>query len=197
MSRSPTAARWIVFLAASVVMATAASMAWRHLLSGERTSIVKVESASASTVVSGDEIFAIDLDIVVEVAFERFGRTTVVRRSQDATSGGFTISAQEDGKASSSCPAGAALDALLAQLTSITVTRTIGPDEATDLKRRWDAQAATLRIRDTTTLDPKEFRVLLPDEPPATTVLMVDNALYVTSLTREMFDQLSAGCDSR
>jgi hypothetical protein len=196
MSMSPTAGRWIAFLAASVVTATAASMAWRHLLTGERTSSSKAVTAPASPVVPGDEVFAVDPDIVVEVDFERFGRTTVVRRSPDGRSGGFTISTKENGNAAPSCPAAAALDDLLAQLTSITVTRTIGPDEATDLRRRWDAGAATLRIRDTTPLNSKEFGVLLPDAPANRPVLIVDDALYETSLAREMFDQLSAGCDA-
>jgi hypothetical protein len=119
----------------------------------------------------------------------------VVIHRKEGPHGGFTIANKTDGTAGvPSCLGSAALDDLLMRLTSIKVVRVISTDEASSLKQRLGAAAATLRIRDDTVLDPKEYRVLFPDEPPPRALLLDGPALYETSIPRELFDRLAAGC---
>ena len=212
MAASQTDRRWVGFLAAIAVMGALVWMVRHRLYGGvptagnglSSTALVPQESSAPPApvhAVPGQEIFAIDLGIVVEVDFETTGRTVVIRRSQESSGGGsggdFAISIKTDGTAAAqSCQGGPPLQALLERLSSIKVTRVIGGDEAAALRQRLGSGAATLRIRDRTALDPKEFRVLFPDAPPPRALLLDGPALYETSLPRELFDRLSAGCEA-
>jgi hypothetical protein len=126
----------------------------------------------------------------------------VIRRSreraQDRVHGeDFAISVEAGGAPTPpSCRGAQALADLLEGLSSIRVTRVFGDDETAALRQRYGASAATLRIRDRTILDPKEFRVLFPNEPPPRALLLDGPLLFESSLPRELFDRLSAGCDA-
>jgi hypothetical protein len=222
MATSPTPRHWILLLAGTAVLVTAAFEVRRHL-AGKRqalsnaTATPTTATATPTTatptnvpatpttaspasspapvhVAPGDEIFAIGVASVVEVVFAKADRRIVIHRKQGPR-GGFTIANEVDGSAGApSCVGSSALDELLGRLTSIRVERVIARDEAATMKQRFGATSATLRIRDDTVLDPKEFLVLFPEQPPPRALLLDGPALYETSIPRELFDRLAGGC---
>ncbi len=213
MSAPATTRRWLAGLGAAVVVVGGAWMVRQSLRGGavaERTDALTTPPAEAAVATAkvppvhidpGQEVYAIDLGAVVEIDFEAAGRKVVIRRSRDSAPGrvdgeDFSVSVEADGAPKPpSCRGNPALADLLGRLSSIRVTRVLGDDETAVLRQRYGANAATLRIRDRTVLDPKEFRVLFPDELPARALLLDGPAVFESSLPRELFDRLSAGCD--
>lgn len=214
MSAPATARCWLAGLVAAALVLAGAWTVRHRLRDGvtvERPDALATMPAEAAATTAtfaavhiepGQEVYAIDLSAVVEIDFETGGRTVVVRRSRDSGPGGgdgedFAVSVQADGAPTQpSCRGNGALADLLERLSSIRVTRVLGDDETAVMRQRYGASAATLRIRDRTTLDPKEFHVLFPNQPPPRALLLDGPALFESSLPRELFDRLSAGCDA-
>jgi hypothetical protein len=142
---------------------------------------------------AGDEVFAIDPDIIVGFDYETAEIRMTADRPRGPTEPFVAAITHAATGAVERCPADAVLRRLAIALSSVRAIRVLSPPDARTLWTQHGESSATLRIRDTIDADPTEFRVIVTRDPDVL-VFRDGNNLFVPSVHLANIEPLSLGC---
>ena len=143
----------------------------------------------------GDEVFAIDPRAITEVRYTT-KETSVVAKRIERPADAFGIEVHTaDRPNEQRCRSGKTFERLLNELSSVRVKATLAPKDKEGVRRERADLAAKLELRDNTTIDPKEFRVVMLGAP-ARPVFIDGPLTYEPSVSSDLFARLSGGCTS-
>jgi len=186
-----------VGLVAAAVLAVAAIATSAFLVRGPAPSgssselALEPESAFRSELKVGDEVFAVEPEIVVGIDYETPQRRISAERP--SPNDRFVVSVKDaQGRELTRCQAGKSWDSVLPAFTSVRALRVLSATEARALWGAAGKDAAILRVRDTIAGDPTQFRVVVRHEGDV--VLRDGGGVFVSSLPERVVGLLRAGC---
>jgi hypothetical protein len=143
---------------------------------------------------AGTEVFAVDPARVIEVSYQS-SEVRLIAYRWDVHQR-FTLIFLEKSRAQPViCPAGAGFAAVLAQLTSLKLTRTLNPGESEAyLQRQPIAAWAEVAIRDNSALPPFQARITPLAGSSTEALTHFNGATYIVACDAEVFRRLGGGC---
>ncbi|MGC4091029.1 MAG: hypothetical protein QM756_24770 [Polyangiaceae bacterium] len=148
------------------------------------------ESAFRTTLKDGDEVFAVEPELVFGVDYDTRERQVHAERASPRDA--FSISVRDaQGRELSRCAAGPAWGSVVPALSSLRALKVLAPSDARSLWLSQGARVATLRVRDAMSAEPSEFRVVAR----ASDVVVRDGGgVFVSSLSPSVVALLERGC---
>jgi hypothetical protein len=178
----------------AVVVAIAVWMIRGRATEPQPSPVVPDLSAFVGNFKSGDEIYAVDPDIVTGVDFETPARTFVATRPKGL---GELFSIEIRDRATGRvehCRSRFTLESVLGAVSSVRVRRVLPARDAWALWTRYGAAVRRLRIRDTIDTEPKEFGVLLTDGDAQSAIFREGPNFFEPSFASDVLALLSSDC---
>jgi hypothetical protein len=141
---------------------------------------------------AGDEVYAVDPNIVSELVYESPERKLVATRPGSESEFKISIS-DSKGRTLEECPAGSLFSETLATLRSIKVKRALSEAEAARLRASRASDIARLRIADATALEPMEYRALIAG-PDLSVLFFDERSGFESTVPALSMEHLKQGC---